>query len=159
MMTSNRYTERWRPYVTSMNQLMPILIEGRPDGDFVERLPEIGVLAMRAYRLGMFDVDQMTPAALGLALEPSEVRPLCIFNLMANAPPEFDGELGGQPAQLHWEPVHSNISAGCYLRVYVSTAKTIRLRLRTGGLSREIFAGILLGVHRRVIEALSESAD
>ncbi len=154
LMTSNRFTERWRPYVTSMNQLIPIMIDGQPDADFVERLPEVGVLAMRAYRLGMFDVDQVTPAALGLPLEPSEVKALCMFNVMDTAAPEFDGGLAeGELPELHWEPVYSNISAGCYLRVYETTASTVRLRLRTGGLAEETLAGILLGIHRRVMDA------
>jgi Condensation domain len=156
LMTGNRFTERWRPYVTSMNQLIPILIEGRPDSSFTERLPEIGVLSMRAFRLGMFDVDQVTPAALGL--EPLDVMPLCMFNLMASAPAEFDGELAdGQLPELHWEPVYSQIRGGCYLRVYDTTVQTIRLRLRTGGLSRETVEGILLGIYQRVMGALNES--
>jgi hypothetical protein len=132
-------------------------VTSRPDSSFAERLPEIGVLSMRAFRLGMFDVDQMTPAALGFDLEPSEVMPLCMFNLMASAPAEFDGELAdGQLPELHWEPVFSNIRSGCYLRVYDSTVNTIRLRLRAGGLSREIVEGILLGIHQRVIGALDD---
>jgi hypothetical protein len=154
LMTSNRFTERWRYYVTSMNQLIPILIEGDPDGDFIGRLPEVGVNAMRAYRLGMFDVDQVTPAALGLDLDPSEVGSLCMLNVMDFAPGEFPGELAdGQQPELHWEPVYNNIRSGCYLRVYDTTAGTIRLRLRTGGLTEDTLAGILLGIHRRVLEA------
>ena len=51
-----------------------------------------------------------------------------------------------------WEPVYNNVRAG-YLRVYNTTAGTVRLRLRAGGLSRETVAGILLGIHQRVLAA------
>ena len=154
LMTSNRFTERWRPYVTSMNQLIPILIDGDPDGSFVERLRGVGVTAMRAYRLGMFDVDQVTPAALGLDLQPSEVKSLCMLNVMDFAPVEFAAEPteDGLP-ELHWEPVFSNISAGCYLRVYDTAASTVRLRLRTGGLTEDTVRGILHGIYQRVLAA------
>jgi len=154
LMTGNRFTERWRYYVTSMNQLIPILIEGDPAADFIERIPQVGVNAMRAYRLGMYDVDQVTPAALGLDLEPSQVGVLCMLNVMNFAPGEFPGEMAsGQQPDLHWEPVFNNIRSSCYLRVYDTTAGTIRLRLRTGGLSRETVQGILLGIHQRVLAA------
>jgi hypothetical protein len=154
LMTSNRFTERWRYYVTSMNQLIPILIEGGPAADFVDRLPEVGVNAMRAFRLGMFDVDQVTPAALGLDLSPSQVAPLCVLNVMNFAPAEFTGELTeGEQPELHWEPLFNNIRSGCYLRVYDTRVGTIRLRLRVGGLTEEMLAGILLGIHQRVLDA------
>lgn len=157
LMTSNRFTERWRYYVTSMNQLIPILITGDVDADFIERLPEVGVNAMRAYRLGMFDVDQVTPAALGLDLKPSEVGLLCMLNVMNFAPGEFPGELAeGEQPELHWEPVFTNIRSGCYLRVYHTTVGTIGLRLRTGGLTKETVAAILLGIHDRVLGAASQ---
>ena len=154
LMTGNRFTERWRPYVTSMNQLIPILIDGNPDADFVDGLSGVGVTAMRAYRLGMFDVDQVTPAALGLDLQPSDVKALCMLNVMDFAPPEFDVEPSdGEQPELHWEPVYSNISAGCYLRVFHTTASTVRLRLRTGGLTEDTVRGILLGIYQRVLTA------
>lgn len=159
LMTSNRFTERWRYYVTSMNQLIPILITGDPSADFVDRLPEVGVNAMRAYRLGMFDVDQVTPAALGLDLKPSDIGVLCMLNVMNFAPGEFPGELAeGEQPELHWEPVFNNIRSGCYLRVYHTTVGTVGLRLRTGGLTKETVAAILLAIHDRVLGAASPTA-
>lgn len=160
LMTSNRFTERWRYYVTSMNQLIPILIEGGAAADFVERLPEVGVNSMRAFRLGMFDVDQVTPAALGLDLEPSAVGSLCMLNVMNFAPAEFPGELAeGQQPELHWEPLFNTIRSGCYLKVYDTRAGTVRLRLRAGGLTEDTFTGILLGIHQRVLDVGSRPAD
>ncbi len=154
LMTNNRFTDRWRYYVTSMNQLIPILITGDLGADFAGRLPEVGVSAMRAYRLGMFDVDQVTPAALGLDLKPSDVGVLCMLNVMNSAPAEFPAELAeGEQPELHWEPVFNNIRSGCYLRVFHTTADTIRLRLRTGGLTEQTAAGIMLGIHDRVVGA------
>jgi condensation domain-containing protein len=156
LMTSNRFTERWRYYVTSMNQLIPILIEGGSAAEFVDRLPEVGVNAMRAFRLGMFDVDQVTPAALGLDLSPSQVAPLCVLNVMNFAPAEFPGELAeGEQPELHREPLFNNVRSGCYLRVYDTRVGTVRLRLRTGGLTEDTLAGILLGIHQRVLDAAS----
>ncbi|MGI8664729.1 MAG: condensation domain-containing protein [Jatrophihabitans sp.] len=156
LMTSNRFLDRWRNQVTTMNQLIPMVVQADPQADFADRLASTQVATMRAYRLGLFDVDQVTPHALGLSVAPGRLSSLCMINTANGAPPEYLApEPAGQPPQLHWEPVFTAISAGCYLRVFLTTQESIRLRLRTGGLAREVTEAILLSSYQRVLEAVA----
>lgn len=154
LMAGNRLTERWRSHVTSMNQLALLLAHPSPAGPLKDSFADIGIATMRAYRFGVYDVDEMTVPALGIDKDPAEVKYLSLFNYMDMASGEYLEEpvTAGQP-EVHWEPVFSHISAGCYLRVYGTVDDTIRLRLRTGGLTKETHAGILLGTYDRVMEA------
>jgi hypothetical protein len=153
LMTSNRFLHRWRHQVTTMNQLIPITVAADPSTPFTERLQPIQLATMRAYRIGMYDVDQVTPAALGIPPEVAQLGYVCTFNLMDMANPEYpdpDGSALDDPP-VHWEPVFNQIAAGCYLRVYL-TPSTVRLRLRTSNLPRDTVAGILTATHRRIVE-------
>jgi hypothetical protein len=100
-------------------------------------------------------VDAVTPQALGLALELSQTSSLCMFNIVEDAMAEYpDTETDTDAVpEVHWEPVFTTIRAGCYLRAFRTTGQTIRLRLRTGGLSEQTCQAILTGTYRRVIEA------
>ena len=75
---------------------------------------------------------------------------------MDGATPAMVGEATGEPPELEWEPVFSHISAGCYLRVYISAEGVVRLRLRTGGLPAETVGGVLLATHQRIIDGHAE---
>lgn len=154
LMAGNRLTERWRGHVTSMNQLALMLVTPKPAVELKETFADVGINTMRAYRYGIHDVDQMTVTALGIDKDPAEVKYLCMFNFMDGASGQYADEPSsdGTPV-VHWEPVFSHISAGCYLRVYETAEQTIRLRLRTGGLTRETHAGILQGMYARVLAA------
>ncbi len=158
LMSSNRFLERWRNQVTTMNQLVPMIAESDPTLDYHRRLAEVQLSTMRAYRLGLFDVDPVTPQALGLALQPAQVRPLCIFNMVNGAEVEYpDSETQNpdEPAavpELHWETAFNQAAAGCNLRAQLTFGGTVRLRLRTGDLSPDITSQILLDTYRRVIE-------
>jgi len=161
LMAGNRLTERWRSHVTSMNQLALMLVQPRPDEELAELFADIGVATMRAYRHGIHDVDQMTVSALGLDKDPAAVKFLCMFNFMDGAAVDYrDQDVDGQePAEpvVHPEPVFSQISAGCYLRVYETTEQTVRLRLRTGGLTDQTHTSILTGVYHRVLAAATQT--
>ena len=76
------------------------------------------------------------------------------MNVVRNSPAAIVGSVpAGQSPQLEWEPVFSRISAGCYLRVHIGTDGMVRLRLRTGGLPREVTAGIVLGTYQRIVDS------
>lgn len=154
LMTSNRFQQRWHHLVTSMNQLIPISVDCTETADFAQRLAQVQVIAMRAYQLGHYDVDQVTPAALGLCLDASQLKSICTLNVVRQSPAEIVGSVpAGQPARLEWEPVFSRISVGCYLRVLIGTDGMTRLRLRTGGLAPEVTAGILHGTYQRIMDS------
>lgn len=154
LMSSNRFLHRWHPLVTSMNQLIPVCVEPMPEMEVAERLAAVQLNAMRAYRLSMFDVDQVTPGALGLTLDPSRLAPICILNVVESAPPELvQPEAVDHEPQLQWEPQQRKQTSGCYLRVYVGT-DTVRLRLRTGGLAADTVAAIVLGTGRSITDGL-----
>lgn len=155
LMSSNRFLERWRNQVSSMNQLVPMIAEIDPDLDFGQRLARVQLSTMRAYRLGLFDVDAVTPRALGLALEPAEVRPLCIFNIVNGAEVEYpEPEVEGpdRSPELHWETAFNLAAAGCNLRAQLTFGGTARLRLRTGELSPDTASAILLTTYRQVVQ-------
>lgn len=153
LMTSNRFQQRWHHLVTSMNQRIPISVDGDPTADFGQRLAQVHLAALRAYRLGHYDVDQMTEAALGVSSATSQLKSFCSLNVVLNAPPELVGlEAPGQSSQLQWEPVFSRISEHCYLRVFMSPQGMVRLRLRVGGLDRDTVAGILLATQQRILD-------
>jgi len=154
LMTGNRFTEKWRHYVTSLNQLIPLLVDGDPTAELAGRLNAVQVAAMRAFRLGHYDVDQVTPAALGLDVAPADVKDLCMLNVMDFAPPELaeEPDADGLPT-VHWEPLYNNVSTSGYLRVYETTGGTVRLRLRLGGVPQETVRSIVLGMYRRVLAA------
>jgi hypothetical protein len=153
LMSSNRFLERWRNQVTTMNQLVPMIANTDPALDFDQRLAQIQVSTMRAYRLGLFDVDAVTPRALGLALDPAKVRPLCIFNIVNGADVEYpDQETQNSDPELHWEKAFNLTAAGCNLRAQLTFGGTVRLRLRTGELSPDITSAILLATYRQVIQ-------
>ncbi|MEO6703388.1 MAG: condensation domain-containing protein [Jatrophihabitantaceae bacterium] len=153
LMTSNRFLQRWHHQVTTMNQLIPIVADADPAADFGARLADIQLATMRAYRLGLFDVDAVTPAALGLDLQPSEVGALCMFNIVEGAGAEYDDPDDPLAPQVHWEPVFTTIRAGCYLRAFRTVDHSIRLRLRTGGLTNDTCASILTDTYLRIMRA------
>lgn len=156
LMAGNRLTERWRAHVTSMNQLALMLVSPDPSGPLVDQFADVGINTMRAYRFGHYDVDQMTVPALGLDKDPAEVKYLCMFNFMDGASGQYFDEPSGTTPEVHWEPVFSHISAGCYLRVYDTVDQTIRLRLRTGGLTEATHVGILTGMYERIVDAATQ---
>jgi hypothetical protein len=153
LMTSNRFLQRWQHQVTTMNQLIPVIADGDPAAEFGSRLADIQLATMRAYRLGLFDVDAVTPAALGLDLPPGRANPLCMFNIVEDAGVEFADPDDPLAPKVHWEPVFTTIRAGCYLRAYRTTGHSVRLRLRTGGLTADTCAAIVTGSYRRIIDA------
>jgi hypothetical protein len=158
LMSSNRFLERWRNQVTTMNQLVPMIAETDPARDFGERLAQIQVSTMRAYRLGLFDVDAVTPQALGLALDPAQVRPVCIFNIVNGADVEYpDPETQNSEPELHWEKAFNLVAAGCNLRAQLTFGGTVRLRLRTGELSADTTSAILLATYRQVVQHAAAS--
>ncbi|MEO6703386.1 MAG: condensation domain-containing protein [Jatrophihabitantaceae bacterium] len=155
LMTSNRFLQRWQHQVSTMNQLVPIVVAADPATDFGARLAATQLASMRAFRLGMFDVDAVTPAALDLAMQPGEVAPLCILNVVNGAITQYPLPVAGGAPQLHWEQAFNLTAARCNLRVLRTQQDTVLLRLRTGGLPAETAASILQGTYQRVIEGPS----
>ncbi|MGI8667354.1 MAG: condensation domain-containing protein [Jatrophihabitans sp.] len=152
LMSSNRFLDRWRYQVSSMNQIIPIIADPDPAHRLGERLARIQVAAMRAYRLGIFDVDQISPAALGLP--DCAASSVCIINIARGAPAEYlDAESDELPVRLHWEQPVKLGAAGCNLRVFITAADSVRLRLRTSDLSRATAAAIVTTTYRRVIDS------
>jgi hypothetical protein len=137
-----------------MNQLVPIVALTDPAAPFTERLAPVQLAGMRAYRLGMFDVDQLGPAALGIAGDPELLAPICILNIVVGAQSQYPGPAPGTAPTLHWERAVNQAPSGCGLRVYHTQQGTVRLRLRTGGLPADTCAGILLGTYQRVVRAV-----
>ncbi|GGM25370.1 hypothetical protein [Micromonospora yangpuensis] len=61
LLASNRVTARWRNLVSSMNQLVPVLVRTRPDEDFASFTSRLYAESIVAYRYGCYDVDALAP--------------------------------------------------------------------------------------------------
>ncbi|MET0763892.1 MAG: condensation domain-containing protein [Blastococcus sp.] len=141
LMSSNRFGLRWRELVTSMNQWVPLRVEPPDAGLDGRALTELHQAALRAYRVAMYDVDAVRPAALGGDAGPPYT---CTYNLISPWP-DPDRADPAEPLVV-WEPVFNAIGPRCYLRVFESPA-SLTLSLRTSGLGRPITAALLHDIH------------
>jgi hypothetical protein len=149
LMSSNRFNARFDSLVTSMNQWIPVTFDRQHDFG-VDNLQSTGLAALRAYRLGSYDVDLVRPESFGLR-DITETSPTCSFNFVTPSEAQYPPDESVEP-EVHWESPFSSVGPACYLRAMSTTAGTIRLRLRTNGLAPETVSKLLLGVHFRVLE-------
>ncbi|WP_433528499.1 condensation domain-containing protein [Micromonospora sp. CA-263727] len=59
LLASNRVATRWRNLVSSMNQLVPVLVRMRPGEDFASLATRLYAESLAAYRYGCYDVDAL----------------------------------------------------------------------------------------------------
>ena len=152
LMSSNRFAERWDNLITSMNQWVPIMVSADTAEDFQVRLESLQQDAVRAYRLGIYNLDEFTPQALGISRSAAEIRPLAGFNFITPEPGLYDdGEVAAGAPPVHWQEVFTNFGSRCYLRVYETDEGTIRLQIFTNGLSRDTVTRLLSRMHEVVV--------
>jgi len=107
---------------------------------------------MRAYRLGIYNLDEFTPQALGISRSAEEIRPLAGFNFISPARALYDdGEVEAAAPPVHWQEVFTTFGSRCYLRVFDTDDTTIRLQIFTNGLSRDTVTGLLSRIHEVVV--------
>lgn len=153
LVASNRFGERWAGLVVSLNQLVPIPVEPGEDCMQQPRLAAMQEQSLRAYRLGMHDVDAVRPVNLGLPAD-TDATLTCMYNIVTpwvseQLAPIEDGEV----PTITWRPVFNPLGPICYLLVGESTTQTLTLYLRTHGLGKATTAQLLQMTHAVVLEA------
>ncbi|MFJ8581025.1 condensation domain-containing protein [Micromonospora sp. NPDC093277] len=143
LMSSNRFSARWGRYVTSMNQWAPVQFDLPAKGDLPVLARHMHNIALRTYRLGMYD-----PAALAQFRRERpdlsrEVESAWAFNhITADRLPRGSRDDDQEGPQLRWEEAFHRFGHRCYLRAFDDGT----LRLRACGMSRELVAAILTGM-------------
>jgi hypothetical protein len=155
LMASNRYSVRWERLITSMNQWIPIRLAGRSadsadSADLADVARAVAGRTLRAYRLAMYDVDDVRdvgPRSAGLS--PSQ-RPSLAVNVVDTADVEAPHGDYEQTAEVRREPVLCAAGPRAYLRVAAGPDR-VQLVLRTTGLPPQVPARLL----RRVYEVVT----
>jgi hypothetical protein len=81
LMSSNRFDLSYRRLVTSMIQYAPMEVELQPDEAFGALVKRVNRIAIRAYPLGCYDVDEFARACLHTLGEPRQLD--FVFNYLA----------------------------------------------------------------------------
>jgi len=155
LMSSNRFAERWDNLITSMNQTVPTMVAADTTEEFGARLMNLQQITMRAYRLGIYNVDEFTPSALGITRSPEQIRPMAGLNFISPSKALYDDEeIGDVAPPVHWQEVFTTYDSRCYLRVFDTDDGTIRLQIFTNGLSR----GTVIGLLNRIYQVVTTNA-
>lgn len=150
LMSANRFADRWKGVVTSMNQWVPALVD-QADGDPLTLVKAAHWSSLGAVRHGMHDV---TEVATLRARTPDAPEPACAFNYVAvpNQPeaPVPDGP--DDEATITWEEPFTTIGPRCYARV-LETGHELAVRLTAKDVGRDQCAALLEDLHETLLTA------
>jgi hypothetical protein len=141
--SSNRFNPRWRNVVTSMSQLVPILVTAADD--LAEHATRVHRSAMTAYRRGMYDVD--TVIAMRAA---ADYAPTCRYNFFSW--PEIAAQPVDSPEPV-WEEPNSWVRIGCALYA-AERDGMLRFLLRARGVEQDRVAAVM----KHMLALLNDSA-
>ena len=130
LMCANRFDPAWQPMVSTMNQLVPVVCDAKPEATLVQHLKRTHLNALLSYRHGAYDVDraeelarQSPQDADGRGFEHD-----CWFNYVDGIPgPGGDPQ---QSAQLAWIEPARHAGHPFYARVNADSADWAALALR-----------------------------
>jgi condensation domain-containing protein len=164
LMSANRHLRRLRDVVTSTNQWVVLAAQlgpstpsagpGAAGVDFADQVTAVHEAALRAYRHGMYDVDEIDRLSREVRGETGDTFATCAFNyvrqegisaLMPQDPESLDEPVWSRP--LH------GIGHPCYLRAFDEGGRALALGLRTKGVPRDIARKILEGTHALLLSA------
>jgi hypothetical protein len=133
VMCANRFDPAWQQMISTMNQLVPIACDARPDTTLVQHLKRTHLSALLSYRHGSYDVDRADELALRCCPTDADGRGFdhdCWFNYVDGTPaPATDGP-GPHPAQLIWMPPARQAGHPFYARVNADGDNWAALALR-----------------------------
>jgi hypothetical protein len=167
LMSSNRFAAEHRHVVTTMNQLIPVVVTVDHGAALAEHVTRLHWAAAKAYRYSSYDLDRV----LAIAAETdgggshggfnSLFR--CWFNyLQLDAEPLGPGQ--DTPAELVWTPLARQHGQPFDVRVTVRAGRTsVALRADPQLIPASALTGMLrvlaLGVERAAVEPASTSQD
>jgi hypothetical protein len=160
LMSSNRFAAEHRHLVTTMNQLIPVLVRVEPGSSLAEHITRVHWSAASAYRHSSYDLDQV----LAITAESGahdEFNSLfrCWFNyLQLDAEPLDPARR--TPAELVWEPLARQYGQPVDVRVTVRGGRTsIALRADPEIMPAQALTGVLRAVCQGVALAASNPAS
>lgn len=160
IMSANRHLRRLRDVVTSTNQWVVMAAQLAPSAptaacaDLAAQVQPVHDAALRAYRHGMYDVDEIDRVSREIRGDTDGTYPTCAFNyvrqegisaLMPEDPRSLDEPVWSRP--LH------GIGHPCYLRAFDEGGRALALGLRTKGVPRDVARKILEGTHALLVSA------
>lgn len=160
LMSSNRFTAEHRHLVTTMNQLIPVLVQVEPGSSLAEHVTRVHWSAASAYRYSNYDLDQVLAiAAESGASDGFNGLFRCWFNyLQLDAEPLDPARR--TPAELVWEPLARQFGQPVDVRVTVRGGRTsVALRADPQLMPAEALAGVLRAVCQGVALAASHPAS
>jgi hypothetical protein len=130
LMCGNRFDPAWQQVISTMNQLVPVSCDVRPDTTLVQLLKRTHLAALLSYRHGAYDVDRATDLALASPPD-ADGRGFdhdCWFNYVDGTP--GPGGDGTQPAQFTWVEPARHAGHPFYARVNADGTRWAALALR-----------------------------
>ncbi|MEO6501008.1 MAG: condensation domain-containing protein [Jatrophihabitantaceae bacterium] len=163
LMSSNRFAAEHRHLVTTMNQLIPVLIQVEPGASLAEHITRVHWAAAKAYRHSGYDLDRVLAIAAecgahdGLPHFNGLFR--CWFNYL-----QLDNEpldpARRTPAELVWEPLARQFGQPVDVRVTVRGGRTsVALRADPQIMPADALAAVLRAVCQGVSLAASNPAS
>ncbi|MEO7259770.1 MAG: condensation domain-containing protein [Jatrophihabitantaceae bacterium] len=159
LMSSNRFALEHRQLVSTLNQLIPVLVDVAPGTSLAEHIPKLHWSAASAYRHSSYDLDRVLAIAAGDGYRAFNDLFRCWFNYL-----QLDAEpLGGAqntPAELIWEPLARPFGQPIDVRVTVRGGRTsIALRADPQILPADALASVLRQVAQGVALAARNPAS
>ncbi|MCQ4081085.1 condensation domain-containing protein [Streptomyces sp. RB6PN25] len=148
LMCANRFTERWKNVVTSMNQWVPAVVDHAMDDDLIAVARTAHWNSLTAFRHGMHDVTAVEALRDRMRHAP---EPVCAFNHVAvpDGPPgpgEEADTMSATGPRIDWEEPFTTIGPRCYARA-LETSSSLSVRLTAKDVAREQAEALLRELH------------
>jgi hypothetical protein len=130
LMCANRFDPAWQQMISTMNQLVPVVCDAKPDTTLVQHLKRTHLAALLSYRHGAYDVDRAAELTL-LSPVDADGRGFehdCWFNYVDGTP--APGGPVPQPAHLEWIEPARHAGHPFYARVNADGTNWAALALR-----------------------------
>lgn len=160
LMSSNRFAAEHRHLVTTMNQLIPVLVQVEPGASLAEHITKAHWSGAKAYRHSSYDLDQVLAIAAESGVDAGFNGLFrCWFNyLQLDAVPLDPARR--TPAELVWQPLARQFGQPVDVRVTVREGRTsIALRADPEVMPADALAGVLRVVSQGVALAAASPAS
>lgn len=164
LMCANRFDPAWQQMISTMNQLVPVACDVRPDTTLVQLLKRTHLAALLSYRHGAYDTDlaadlarEAPPGPDGRGFDHD-----CWFNYVDGIPGP-DG--GPQPAHFSWAEPARHAGHPFYARVNADGTHWAALALRVDPdlipppTAVHALRTIVRGIHRATTAPTTTLAD
>lgn len=167
LMSNNRFDPEWRPIISTMNQLIPLICDIDPQTSLAKFVGRAHWGALMAYRYACYDVDRAAELIAGsAAANGASFNHDCWFNYLIEseqapdptAGPATPAQLAGpaMPAELAWTSPARDAGHPFYVRITGQDRMVIGLRVDPDLIPADTAVHVLrtmsLAVHRLVTD-------